>query len=264
MFAFTTQRLHPSANPTAGERLLLLGVGGYGRGEMAPHSDVDIGFVMPGKQTGWSEQVIESMLYTLWDLRLKIGQSTRSLDEMIRQAKGDVTVRTALLEARYVAGDPALYADAQRRFKAEVQRGSERQFIADKLAESFKQPFIVDNRAGAGGTLGSDVVAKAPPDGYTMLLGTSSTHAIAATLYGKLPYNPVRDFAPVSLVGTATILLVVNPAVPARSPRGSAAAGRRPAGCRRGPRWAGPRCSAGRASRRRRTRRPPARAGRAG
>ena len=135
LFAFTVERLHPVAIPTAGERLLLLAVGGYGRGEMAPHSDIDIGFITPAKQTGWGEQVIESMLYALWDLRLKVGQSTRSLDEMIRQAKADVTVRTALLESRYVAGDETLPAEAQRRFKADVQRGTERQFIADKLAE---------------------------------------------------------------------------------------------------------------------------------
>ena len=135
LFVFTVERLHPLPNPTSGERLLLLAVGGYGRGEMAPQSDVDIGFVTPAKQTGWGEQVIESMLYALWDLRLKIGHSSRSLDDMIRQAKADVTVRTALLEARFVAGDTALHVEAQRRFKAEVQRGTERQFIADKLAE---------------------------------------------------------------------------------------------------------------------------------
>ncbi|MEO8922423.1 MAG: tripartite tricarboxylate transporter substrate binding protein [Caldimonas sp.] len=91
--------------------------------------------------------------------------------------------------------------------------------IADKLSASLKQSFVIDNRGGAGGTLGSDIVAKAPPDGYTMLLGTSSTHAIASSLYSKLPYSPSRDFVPVSLIGTATILLVVNPSVPARSVR---------------------------------------------
>ena len=135
LYLFTTERLHPLANPTAGERLLLLAVGGYGRGEMAPHSDVDIGFVTPARQTAWGEQVIESMLYALWDLQLKIGQSTRSLDETIRQAKADVTIRTSLLEARYVAGDQPLHEEVTQRFRAEVQRGSERQFIADKLAE---------------------------------------------------------------------------------------------------------------------------------
>ena len=132
---FTTQRLYPLSNPTASERLLLIAVGGYGRGEMAPFSDVDIGFVTPWKQTPWAEQVIESMLYTLWDLGLKVGHSSRSLDEMVRQANGDVTVRTALLEGRYVWGDEGLYADATRRFRDEVRRGTERRFIADKLEE---------------------------------------------------------------------------------------------------------------------------------
>jgi [protein-PII] uridylyltransferase len=135
LFAFTTTRLHPLHNPTAGERLAILAVGGYGRGEMAPRSDVDIAFLTPARQTSWGEQVIESMLYALWDLGLKVGHSSRSLDDMVRQAKADVTVRTALLEARRVAGDGDLAAEAFRRFKAEVQRGTERQFIADKLAE---------------------------------------------------------------------------------------------------------------------------------
>ena len=135
LYEFTTTRLHPLANPTAAERLTLIAVGGYGRGEMAPHSDVDLGFLTPWKQTPWAEAVIESMLYALWDLGLKIGHSSRSLDEMIRQAKADGTVRTALLEGRYVTGDTALYEEAGARFKSEVQRGSERAFIADKLAE---------------------------------------------------------------------------------------------------------------------------------
>ncbi|HEX8383084.1 MAG TPA: [protein-PII] uridylyltransferase [Sphingomonas sp.] len=135
LFEVTVTRLHPNHNPTAGERLTVLAVGGYGRGEMAPHSDVDIGFLTPGKRTPHTEQVIESMLYALWDLGLKIGHSSRSLDEMIRQAKGDVTVRTALLEARHVCGDAALYDEAARRFKVEVQADGARQFIADKLDE---------------------------------------------------------------------------------------------------------------------------------
>ena len=85
-YDFSTQRLHRLGNPTASERLTLLAVGGYGRGEMAPFSDVDIAFLTPWKQTAWSEQVIESMLYTLWDLGLKVGHSSRSLDEMVRVA----------------------------------------------------------------------------------------------------------------------------------------------------------------------------------
>ncbi len=135
LYDFITERLYPKPNATTSERLTLIAVGGYGRGEMAPFSDVDIGFLTPWKQTAWSEQVIESMLYALWDLGLKIGHSSRSLDEMVRQAKADMTIRTALLEARYVWGDTDLYDEAAARFKAEVQAGTARQFIADKLAE---------------------------------------------------------------------------------------------------------------------------------
>jgi tripartite-type tricarboxylate transporter receptor subunit TctC len=89
--------------------------------------------------------------------------------------------------------------------------------IGEKLSLALGQPVVVDNRAGAGGTTGSDLVAKAPADGYTFLMGTSSTHAIAPSLYSKLPYDVARDFAPVTLLGTATILMVVHPSVPARS-----------------------------------------------
>ncbi len=89
--------------------------------------------------------------------------------------------------------------------------------VAEHLRQALGQTFVIDNRAGAGGTTGSDVVAKAAPDGYTMLICTSSTHAIAGSLYGKLPYDPVKDFAPVTLLGSATILLVVHPSVAAKS-----------------------------------------------
>ncbi|HVJ02743.1 MAG TPA: nucleotidyltransferase domain-containing protein, partial [Sphingomonas sp.] len=134
LWDFTIERLHPNHNPTAAERMTLIAVGGYGRGEMAPHSDIDIGFLTPWKVTSWCEQVIESMLYSLWDMQLKVGHSSRSLDEMVRQAKADVTVCTALIEARYIWGDTELYEEAARRFKAEVQDGNARGFIAQKLA----------------------------------------------------------------------------------------------------------------------------------
>ncbi|GGB17204.1 bifunctional uridylyltransferase/uridylyl-removing enzyme [Sphingomonas metalli] len=130
LFDLVVSRLHPCEQP-----ILVLAVGGYGRGEMAAHSDVDIGFLTGARATPAAEAAIEAMLYALWDLGLKVGHSSRSLDEMIRQAKSDVTIRTALLEARYVTGDQALYDEASRRFKAEVQRGTERRFVADKLAE---------------------------------------------------------------------------------------------------------------------------------
>jgi tripartite-type tricarboxylate transporter receptor subunit TctC len=99
--------------------------------------------------------------------------------------------------------------------------------VAQKLTEGMGQQVIVDNRGGAGGTIGSDVAAKAPTDGYNILVGTSSTHAIAASLYAKLPYDPVRDFTPVTLLATATILLAVHPSVPARNIKELIALGKR-------------------------------------
>ena len=130
-----TADVYPSHNRTSGERLAIVAVGGYGRGEMAPHSDVDIGFLTPGKQTAWCEQVIEAILYYLWDLALKVGQSSRSLDDMVRMAKSDLTIRTALLEGRYVWGDQALFDTASARFWSDVVAGTERQYVAEKLAE---------------------------------------------------------------------------------------------------------------------------------
>ena len=132
---FVTQKLHPVHNPTSGERLLLMAVGGYGRGEMAPHSDVDIGFVTPWKPTGWTEQVIESILYLLWDLGLKVGHSTRSIDDVIRMSLADHTVRTAILEARYVWGEEAIYEEVARRFWSEVADNGVRTYVTEKLDE---------------------------------------------------------------------------------------------------------------------------------
>ena len=89
--------------------------------------------------------------------------------------------------------------------------------VAQRLGERLGQTIVVENRAGAGGTIGADATAKAPADGYTLTLGTTSTHAIAAGAYSKLPYNPVADFTPISLVAITPYLLVVNPQVQARN-----------------------------------------------
>jgi tripartite-type tricarboxylate transporter receptor subunit TctC len=89
--------------------------------------------------------------------------------------------------------------------------------VAQKLGERLGQTVVIENRAGAGGTIGADVTAKSSPDGYTLTLGTTSTHAIAAGAYSKLPYDPVKDFTPISLVAITPYLLVVNPSVPAKT-----------------------------------------------
>lgn len=83
--------------------------------------------------------------------------------------------------------------------------------LAQMLGESLKQSVIVDNRGGAGGLIGADLVAKSPPDGYTLLMGTVGTNAINGALYRKLPYDPVRDFTAITLVASAPIAVVVNP-----------------------------------------------------
>lgn len=126
---------YPVSNPSAGERIAVMAVGGYGRGEMAPHSDVDIAFLTPFKQTSWTEQAVESMLYWLWDLGLKVGQSSRSIDEMVHMANEDLSIKTALLEGRFIWGDTGVYEEARVRFFAEVVDGTDRQFVSDKLAE---------------------------------------------------------------------------------------------------------------------------------
>jgi tripartite-type tricarboxylate transporter receptor subunit TctC len=89
--------------------------------------------------------------------------------------------------------------------------------LAQFLGEQLKQSVIVDNRGGAGGGIGAEVVAKAPADGYTLLMATVGTQAINATLYRKLGYDPVKDFTPISLVAAAPVALVVHPSVPVSS-----------------------------------------------
>jgi tripartite-type tricarboxylate transporter receptor subunit TctC len=89
--------------------------------------------------------------------------------------------------------------------------------IGARVTEAWGQPVVVENRTGAGGNIGADVVAKSAPDGYTLLMGSIGTHAVNVSLFSKLPYDPVRDFAPISLVLEAEGLLVVHPSVPAAS-----------------------------------------------
>ncbi|MGA9583408.1 MAG: [protein-PII] uridylyltransferase [Allosphingosinicella sp.] len=121
--------------PRRSDRLLLLAVGGYGRGEMALHSDVDIAFVTPARPGRWAKQAVEAVLYLLWDLGLKLGPSTRSIDEMIALASTDHTVRTAMLEARWLWGDEPLFDEVQARFWKEVVAGKAKSFVTEKLEE---------------------------------------------------------------------------------------------------------------------------------
>ena len=130
-----SKHLHPLATPTQGEKIAVLAVGGYGRGEMAPSSDVDLLFLNPYKITAWAESVIESMLYILWDLRLKVGHSSRTIKDCLRLGTDDFTIRTAMLEQRYLAGDQELAQELETRLKKELFKGTERDFIEAKLKE---------------------------------------------------------------------------------------------------------------------------------
>src|SRR5262245_63722091 len=99
--------VYKAHNPSAAERIAVVAVGGYGRGTLAPGSDIDLLFLLPYKQTAWGESIAEFMLYVLWDLRLKVGHAARSIDDCVRLARSDDTILTALLEARFICGDRA-------------------------------------------------------------------------------------------------------------------------------------------------------------
>ncbi len=132
---FAAEHEFPQGVRTSGEAMSLVAVGGYGRGELSPHSDIDILFLLPYKRVPYHEQVVEYILYMLWDMGLKVGHSTRSADECVRNAKDDLTIRTALLEMRWLWGDQALFRDLWARYRGEVMENSQVEFVESKLAE---------------------------------------------------------------------------------------------------------------------------------
>ena len=134
-YDFTTNHVYRVENPTAAERMAVVAQGGYGRGLLAPGSDIDLLFLLPYKQTAWGESVAEYMLYLLWDLGFKVGHATRNIDQCVRLSHSDMTIRTALLDARLILGDAPLFADFQHRFRKEVLEGNPRPFVEAKLAE---------------------------------------------------------------------------------------------------------------------------------
>ncbi len=135
LYDFTTVHVFRARNPTEGERLALIAVGGYGRGTLAPFSDLDLLFLRPYKQTAHAESVIEYMLYALWDLGFKVGHASRTVEECVRLSREDFTIRTSILEARRLSGDEKLSDELTRRFRAEVVKGTGAQFVAAKLKE---------------------------------------------------------------------------------------------------------------------------------
>jgi [protein-PII] uridylyltransferase len=135
LYDFATRHIYFAPNPTESERLAIVATGGYGRGLLAPGSDIDLLFVCPFKLTSWGESVIEFVLHTLWDLGLKVGHATRSLSECVRLAKQDITIRTSMLEARFVAGDRGVAEELRKKFWSEIATGNGQDFVQAKLAE---------------------------------------------------------------------------------------------------------------------------------
>lgn len=123
----------------------IVAVGGYGRGMLAPASDVDLLFLLPKKPGAAVQKVVEALLYVLWDLKLKVGHATRTVDECLEQARADMTIRTTLLEARLVTGDKKLFEKLQSRFDKQIVAKTAAEFVAAKLAEREQRV----RRAGA-------------------------------------------------------------------------------------------------------------------
>jgi [protein-PII] uridylyltransferase len=135
LYDYTITHVYRATNPSDAERMAIIATGGYGREMLAPGSDVDLLFLLPYKQTAWGESVAEHMLYLLWDLGLKVGHATRTVDQCIKAAAADITIRTALLDMWLIHGDEELYHHLERRFRSDVVAGTARAFIDAKMAE---------------------------------------------------------------------------------------------------------------------------------
>ncbi len=132
---YCTTHIYRATNPSDTERMAIVATGGYGRGLLAPGSDIDLLLLLPYKQTPWGESVAEYMLYMLWDLGFKVGHATRTVEQSVKLALADSTIRTSLLDMRLIYGDAGLFDQLQGRIHAEVMRGTARQFIEVKMAE---------------------------------------------------------------------------------------------------------------------------------
>ena len=127
-------KVFPAANPTMGERFAVIAVGGYGRGHLAPYSDIDLLFLTHYKRTSRVEQMVEHVLYLMWDMGLKVGHATRTVSDCMRLAKNDMTIRTSMLEDRLIWGDTALEVDLRAAFWKELG-SDDAHFMAAKLEE---------------------------------------------------------------------------------------------------------------------------------
>ncbi len=135
LYDYTIWHVYRATNPSDAERMAIVATGGYGRGLLAPWSDIDLLFLLPYKQTPWGESVAEYILYILWDLGFKVGHATRTVAQCVKLGAADITICTSLLDARLIHGDAQLFAGFEQRFYNEVVAGTARNFIDAKMAE---------------------------------------------------------------------------------------------------------------------------------
>ena len=133
IYDYTVAFVYRPLNPADPDLISVVATGGYGRGLLSRGSDVDLLFLLPAKQTAWGESVVEYMLYMLWDLRFKVGHATRTIEQCVKLALSDMTIRTALLDARLIFGDAKLFDTMQARFQSDVVAGTAKAFIDAKL-----------------------------------------------------------------------------------------------------------------------------------
>ena len=135
LFDLVHQKFYPLTSRSKDESLSLVAIGGYGRGEMAPYSDIDLLFLTPYHQTSWAKNVVESILYILWDLKFKVGHSSRTISDCVQLGSEDLTIRTSMLEKRYLCGDEDLFKDLEKTLKRKVFSKKASNFVEGKLSE---------------------------------------------------------------------------------------------------------------------------------
>jgi [protein-PII] uridylyltransferase len=178
---YTVAHIYRPPSPTTIDRMAVVATGGYGRALLAPGSDIDLLFLLPNKQTAWGESIVEYMLYLLWDLGFKVGHATRNVDQCLKLAGGDMTIRTAVLDSRLIFGDAVLFDTLVARFRREVVDGasSARAFIDAKMGER-------DDRHSRTGESRYKVEPNIK-DGKGGLRDLHTLHWIARYLHGETP-----------------------------------------------------------------------------
>jgi [protein-PII] uridylyltransferase len=134
IFDFARTKVFPNAVDAA-ENIAIVAVGGYGRGTLAPGSDIDLLFVMPGKSNDGVTKVVEFVLYALWDARQKVGHATRTIEDCLRLSKTDNTIMTSILEARFICGSVKQFGELTSAFRRNILQTSAKKFVSEKLAE---------------------------------------------------------------------------------------------------------------------------------